>query len=245
MMEIKLNKKVNLKDHTMIEGFPGIGLVGTIAAGYIVEKKAMEPIGYIVSNDFPPMTTIHHGRPYLPARLYHDPRNKCCVLLAEFVVPSKSVYPLSSAILDFVHSSGIRQVVSLAGMTSAKEATGKIYGIASNDKIAKLLESKGIELIKEGVTTGVSGVLLAKCALEGFPAMSLLAESQQGLPDPRAAATLLGKLDELIGLKIDTKALMKEAGVIETKMRQITDQMRKVKRTYKQAEGGEYPPMYG
>jgi uncharacterized protein len=245
MTEIKLLKKVNLKNYTMVEGFPGIGLVGTIAAGYIVEKKAMEPVGYILSDDFPPMTTIHHGRPYLPARIYRDSHNKFCVLLAEFVVPSKVVYPLSSAILDFVHSSGIKQIVSLAGMTSAKAGTGKIYGIASNDTVAKFLEKKGIELIKEGVTTGVSGVLLAKCALEGFPAMSLLAESQQGYPDPRAAATLLEKLDSIIGMKIDTKALMKEAGVIETKMRQMTEQLRKVKKTYKRAEGGEYPPMYG
>ena len=34
--EIVLTKKVNLKDYILIEGFPGIGLVGTIAAGYIV-----------------------------------------------------------------------------------------------------------------------------------------------------------------------------------------------------------------
>ncbi len=246
MAEIKLTTKVDLRNYTMIDGFPGIGLVGTIAAGYIVEKKAMEPIGYLASEKFPPMTTIHHGRPYFPARIYREPRDKFCVLLAEFVVPSEVVYPLSSEIFSFVKANGIKQVISLAGMTSAKEGGGKIYGIASNDAMAKFLENKGIELIKEGVTTGVSGVLLARCAVEGFPAVSLLAESQQNYPDPRAAAMLLEKLRDLMGMKIDTKALLREAGIIEAKMRQMTEQMRKVsKPTYKRTGESEYPPMYG
>jgi uncharacterized protein len=241
--EIILTKKVNLKDYILIEGFPGIGLVGTIAAGYIVEKRNMEPIGYITSDKFPPMTTIHAGKPYFPARIYRDRKGDFCVLFAEFVVPANSVHDLSELILNFAKQKGIKQIVSLAGMSSQKEASPDIFGIASNEEMANYLKVKKIKLIQEGVTTGVSGVLLAKCASQDFPAFSLLAESKGGYPDPRASAILLSKLDSLIGLKVDTKALLEEAGVIETKMKKMIDQIKKEGGVY-QKVSEDYPSMY-
>lgn len=241
--EIVLTKKVNLKDYILIEGFPGIGLVGTIAAGYIVEKRNMEPIGYIMSDKFPPMTTIHQGKPYFPARIYRDKKADFCVLFAEFVVPASSVNDLSELILNFAKQKGIKQIVSLAGMSSQKEGTPELYGIASNDEMSNYLKAKKIKMIQEGVTTGVSGVLLAKCAATGFPAFSLLAESKSGYPDPRAAATLLEKLEAVVGLKVDIKALLQEAGVIETKMKKMIDQIKKEGGTYQRATQ-EFPSMY-
>jgi uncharacterized protein len=235
--EIVLTKKVNLKDNILIEGFPGIGLVGTIAAGYIVEKRGMEPIGYVTSSKFPPMTTIHKGRPYFPARIYKDKSSNFCVLIAEFVVPASEVNGLAEAILNFAKANGIKQVISLAGMSSNKPGDTEIFGIASNDEMANYLDSKKIQLIKEGVTTGVSGVLLAKCATRNFPAFSLLAESKTGYPDPKASAALLNKLSGLIGMKIDLKALLEEAGAIDLRIKRMITQMKKDKGTYEKAEG--------
>ena len=120
--KVTITKKTNLKNCILIEGFPGIGLVGTIAAGYIVEKRKMKPIGHIYSDKFPPMTTIHEGKAFFPARIYKDPKKDFCVLLAEFVVPSRSVYELADEILDFVKRSGIKQVVSLSGMSFSHES---------------------------------------------------------------------------------------------------------------------------
>ena len=89
----------------------------------------------------------------------------------------------------------------------------------------------------------MSGVLLAKCASQNFPAFSLLAESKGGYPDPRASAVLLSKLDSLIGLKVDIKALLEEAGVIETKMKKMIDQIKKEGGVY-QKVSEDYPSMY-
>ncbi|NYZ79640.1 proteasome assembly chaperone family protein [Candidatus Micrarchaeota archaeon] len=246
-MEVKiiLDKKAELKDHVLVEGFPGIGLVGTIAAGYLVEKRKMIPIGHIYSDAFPPMTSIHNGRPYFPARIYKDPNANFCVLMAEFVVPSNAVHMISNEILRFIKDQKIRQVVSLAGMTSAKEDEKRgIYGIASNDEMAAYLKLKKVPLINEGVTTGVSGVLIAQCAVENFPAMSLLVESKSGEPDPRAASDLLKKLENVIGLKVDTADLLSEAGRIEAQMGKMMEQVKKGKRVYARSEKAGEVPMY-
>ena len=42
MIEIKLVKDVDMKGATLIEGFPGIGLVGPMAVSYIIDKLNME-----------------------------------------------------------------------------------------------------------------------------------------------------------------------------------------------------------
>lgn len=238
--EIILTEKVNLKNHVLIEGFPGIGLVGTIAAGYIVEKLGMKPIGHIVSDRFPPIVTIHKGSPYFPARIYKHPTKNFLVLVAEFVMPMESIYPLADGILEFAKKNKIRQIVSLAGMSGNSESP-KIYGIASTGEVRNFLKVKGIQLIDEGVTTGISGVLIAKCFAEKYPAMSLLVESAE-YPDPKASAVLIGKLNSLIGLDVSVKELLKEAGTIEEKMKKIMSQLKRTKESYQKAE--EFPFMY-
>ena len=233
VVEIILDKKVNLKDYTLIEGFPGIGLVGTIAAGYIIEKRKMEPIGHIYSDKFPPMTSIHQGKAYFPARIYKDSTHKICVLLAEFLIPNNVVYEVSNEIMKFAKQNKIKQIISLAGMTSAVQTddiSKKIFGIASDDKMLKFLKSKKVNIINEGVTTGVSGVTLAQCSVLNFPAASLLAESKAGEPDPRSSIELIKRLEDIVGLKVDTVDLLKEAEKIEKNMGQMMSRVKKMRR---------------
>ena len=241
---VTLSKKVDLKNSVLVEGFPGIGLVGTIAAGYLVEKLDMELIGFVESNKLPPITTIHQGQPLPPIRLYKHKSKGFVVLLAEFIVPANSVEELSDCILEFVRKNKIRQIVSLAGMSSPKADDKPIvYGIASNREMLNYLKLKGVPLIQEGITTGVSGTLISKCSRSGFPAVSLLAESRFGYPDPRASAALLQKLDSLIGLQVDTKSLLEEAAVVEARVRKMMSQMKNAQTSYERAEE-DYPSTY-
>jgi len=242
-VKILLDKKVNLRNFSLIEGFPGIGLVGTIAAGYLIEKRNMEPIGHIESPLFPPMSAIHQGKPYFPARLYKDKTNDFCILLSEFIIPSSVVYDLSDAILKFALKNKMRQIVSLAGMSSSTKTKEKIFGIASNDEMLNYLKLKKVPLVNEGITTGVSGILLAKANSLDYPMMSLLIKSSAEYPDPRAAAELIQKLDDLVGLEVDTKELLKEAKKIESKFKGMIQNIQQMK-NYKKAEQGELP-MYG
>jgi uncharacterized protein len=243
-VEIKLTKKMNLNGYTLVEGFPGIGLVGTIAVGYLAERKNSQCIGHMVSKKFPPMAIIHKGQPLFPARIYADKKRKLCYLFSEFVIPANTIYDTSSEILEWARENKIKQIVSLAGMPS--RGVGEkptIYGIASDDNLKKELMGKKVTLITEGVTSGVSGILMAKCNTEGFPAMSLLIETTHGYPDPGAAALLLKKVGEVLGIDIRTKALADEATQIESKVKKLVDQIKTGKVKYKQAE--EHYPMYG
>ncbi len=235
-----LDKKVNLKDFTLIEGFPGIGLVGTIAAGYIIEKRKMEPVGHLESEFFPPMAAIHEGRPYFPARLFKDREKDFCILLSEFIVPSNIVYDLSNTILNFAKKQGIMRIISLAGMSANGKIKNKVFGIGSNDETINYLKLKGVPLINEGITTGVSGLLLAKANSLDYPVISLLAKSSIEYPDPRASAELIKELGNLVGLEVSIDDLLKEAKTIENKFKGMIHNIQQMK-NYKKAEEGELP----
>ena len=240
-VEIVLKKKVTAKKPILLEGFPGIGLVGTITTSYIAEQRKMELIGYLKSNSFPPIAAIHEGRPMYPARIYQDLKTNMLVLFAEFVIPFEIVYDLAEAVIDFAKENAVSKIISLAGMTSigmGDVEEGKVYGIATSSKVAEFLHKNNIKVITEGATTGVSGVILAQSAAEKIPAMSLLAETSQQVPDPRAASLLVEKLNDMFNLKIDTKPLLEEADKIEHRMRGIMEQSKILDRKYKKMGGG-------
>jgi uncharacterized protein len=234
--------KYDLKSPYLIEGFPGIGLVGTMAASYLVEQLNMEPFGHVVSEKFSPIASIHNGRPLHPTRMYKSKKHNLVVLFSELVIPLNTIYPLSQEIYIWARAHKVRQIISLGGINQKGEQD-TVYGIASLPELSQMLERKGIELIKEGATTGVSGILLADCATRRFPAISLLAEAHAEYMDPRGAAMVLEALSRVTSIKVDTTALEKQGKLIEDKMKQLMEQAKGAHEDYQKTS--KLGPMYG
>ncbi|MCX6767534.1 MAG: PAC2 family protein [Candidatus Micrarchaeota archaeon] len=239
-VEIKETEPIKLKNPVIIEGFPGVGMVGTISASYLAEKLGMKIVGYLASSHFPPVAAIHDYKPVSPARIYASKKLNLIVLFSEFVVPAEIVYPLSETIIEWAKKKNAATLYSLAGIATESPAD-KIYGIASTPKIGESLKAKGIELIREGATQGVSGVLIAECASQKFPAANLMIQTNAPF-DPRGSAKLLDKLSEVIGVKIDTKPLVAEGQKVEERMKEAFDKMKKMHTDYQEFQKS---PMYG
>ncbi len=240
-MIIKINEieKLKVKNPVIIEGFPGIGMVGTISASYLAEKLGMKLVGYLASSHFPPISAIHDYKPVSPARIYASEKYDLIVLFSEFIIPSEVIYALSEKIIDWAREKKAKMIYSLAAI-AVPEPRETIHGIASTPAVAETLKKKGIDLIKEGATQGVSGVLIAECASQQFPAANLMVQTASPL-DPRAAARLLDKLSQLISVPIDTKPLLKEGEEVERKMRAAINKMKEMQAEYSKREQN---PMY-
>ena len=247
-MAIEFHMLASPKLHApvLIEGFPGLGLVGTISASYLVEKLQMEPLGYITGEQFPPLAAVHNKRPLFPARMYYSSKHNIIVFISEFVIPIMAVNELSEKIYEFAQKSKVRQVISLGGI-AIKGEQDTVYAISSLPELSAQLEKlPGVELIKEGATTGVTGVLLARGAVDKYPVVSLLAESQQGYMDPKASAMVLEALKALIKIDIDTATLEHEAAKIDTKVKEIVGKAKSAHSQYKKVENeGWLGTMYG
>ncbi|MCX6777603.1 MAG: PAC2 family protein, partial [Candidatus Micrarchaeota archaeon] len=117
MIQIKEVSKFDLDSPTLIEGFPGIGLVGTISASYIAEKLHMEPLAYLVSEKFPPLAAVHNYAPLHPARMYKSKKHNLIVLFSEFTIPLSQIYPLTEIILQWSKKNKVKQIFSLGGIS--------------------------------------------------------------------------------------------------------------------------------
>ncbi|HIH22703.1 TPA: proteasome assembly chaperone family protein [Candidatus Micrarchaeota archaeon] len=214
MNSIEFHKTADfkLKNPIVVVGLPGTGLVGSVSASHLTETLGFSFGGYISSDQFAPLAAIHNYVPMPAARIHYSEKHNMVVILSEMTIPVASSQELADKILEFAKAVKAKYVVSLGGI-SMNEDENAVYVISSDAKLSQsVIGKRGIKQIKEGATTGVSGVLLAKSALEKFPVISILAEASADYLDPHAAANALGAFSLLTGVNISTVQLEKEAG---------------------------------
>jgi len=248
-VDFHLTRPFRLKDPILVEGFPGLGLVGTISASYLVGKLKMDFVGYVTSDLFPPLAAIHDYKPQYPARIYISKKHNLIVILSEFIVPVGACYELAQRIHDFAKEHKVKQIVSLGGI-HLKSEEQKVYAIASDNKLLDgLQKADKVQLIKEGATTGVTGVLLAQGAVEGFPVVSFLAQAHEDHMDPKASAMVLEVLKDHLKLGFETRTLEAEAAEMESKMKDLLSKAKAAHIQYKKTADLGVPnnlgPMYG
>lgn len=236
MATIKEIKPISLNKPILLEGFPGVGMVGTISVMYMVKELDMELCGYL-SEKFPPFCTIHEGVPLPPARIYQSKKHNILAVISEFAIPLDVAHDVSTEIIKWAKSNGVRRIYSLGGASiKTKDSEEKVFGIATTEETRKLLEDNGIALIREGATTGVTGVLLAKAFIERIPVISLLAPTRGLGVDLISAAVIIDKFSQIERIPISTKKLIEEGAKIEKTLQKVLESAKEAHRDYKKFE---------
>ncbi len=251
MIEIKLIKKIDLEGYTLIEGFPGIGLVGPMAISYMVDKLDVDYCGYIESDKFPPLVSIHKGKPMPPVRLYVSKKNKFVFIFAEFSIPVDLVFELSESISKFVVANKLDRIISIGGTPYPKDVTNSnekdknlIFGIASSDSLTKEIEKAGVESINEGVASGISALLLSNSMTKGINDLTLLVPVNPEIIDPKYAEVAIMAINKLLHLDIDITDLEKEAQSVEAKIKDLIKKNKETHETLKKVTDATGPSMY-
>ena len=133
--------KQKLKGAVLIDGFPSVGLVGTIVANFLINTLKLEQIGIIDSPKFPAISVVKDGEPHSPMRLYAGEQicndgtcNQVVVCVSEFTPPTEITKDLVNALLDWAEKNGCTKVISAEGFNSGPKEEGQkneIYGITS------------------------------------------------------------------------------------------------------------------
>ncbi len=260
MLDIKLLSEKKLEGYTLIEGFPGVGLVGPMAVSYIIEKLSMEYFGYFESQAFPPLVSIHNGIPMHPVRLYASSKYKLVAIFAEFAIPPEMTYILSKKIMEFISANKIAKIISIGGMPSANPAIElgdsqdsdskdvkkgeTVYAIISRPDISDELKDSGVVPITEGVATGISAILMIDAVAQKIPDINILVQVDQNVVDPRYAEIAIKSVDKIADLKIDITELDKEAKQVESKIHDILKKNKESHDSYKKAAEETGPSMY-
>ncbi len=246
MIEIKMQKK-NLDGYTFIEGFPGAGLVGPMAINYLVEKLEMENIGYLESDKFPPLISIHDDVPMHPVRIYISEKLKLLTIFAEFAIPLEMTFDLSNAVYsDIIKKGGINRVVSISGIPTQQEEVPKdVFGVASSKKLVKdVIEKNGLKPIGDGMATGVNALILGMAMNDNLEDINILVPINPALIDPGYAVLAIKSMNSILGVDIDTAELDKEAKVVESKIKELMKKTKETHETYKKSLDDTGPSMY-
>jgi len=120
-------KEKNIKGAYVIDGFPSVGLVGSIVANYMVSFLNLEQIAVVDSIYFPSISLIREGIPLSPVRIYAGAlgskgQDKVVVFVSEFQPAQDILKPLSITMMDWVEDHKCRAVISPEGLLSKEES---------------------------------------------------------------------------------------------------------------------------
>lgn len=233
VIEIRKFKEMDLKDATIIEGFPSVGLVSTIVATYLIDYLKLDQICAVDSEAFPPTSMVYAMKPKFPARIYACSERKIGVFLAEFTPAPLLHRPLAKKLLEWCKQQQCSRIISPEGLPSERlclerkggAKTTQVYGVGSTENARKDLQNAGIEQLKMGMIFGVGGVLLNEGRWENFDVITLLAEACADIPDSLAAAKILEAIDGLMPhLNIETKPLYQQSKKVEDQVKSLRKQ---------------------
>ena len=215
-------------------GFPSVGMVSSIAASFIVKNMRLERVASMISADFPPYTLVQEGVPSPPVRFYagdriRNQRGEQCerlvVITAEFMPRPDLIKPVADMILHWCDQKGIETIITLEGLNTGEDPSkANPLCIASGEKCKGRIEDYGLEEMKEGMVSGISGVLLYEGDRLGNEVMCLLGPAKSDFPDARGAARLLEIIGRMLPeVELDPGPLFKEAEEIERQMKNSID----------------------
>ncbi|MEM2881905.1 MAG: PAC2 family protein [Candidatus Bathyarchaeia archaeon] len=202
-----------LRDPILVEGLPGIGLVGHMAVDNLIRAHGARPIFQILSTEFQPISMAEDGD-LRPQRnelyLLSDPSVPRDLILlfgnAQASNPSGQ-YELAECALRLAKGMGCRLVITLGGLKrdSATPAP-RIFCTATDPKLLSMALSKGAGIL-QGRVFGAAGILVGLAELMGMPGLCLLAETPGFFGDAIAAKAILLFLSRFLGAELSTREL--------------------------------------
>lgn len=223
---IVYKERPQLKAPVLIEGLPGVGNVGKLAAEHLVDQLKAVKFIEMYSKFFPPQVLVNDSG---IVRLVNneffyvkrpDAENDLVVLVGDYQgLTPDGQYELSDRILAVAKELGVEIIFTLGGYGLGKMIEKpRVLGAATDEKLVEDMKSVGVTFSKGEPGSGIvgaSGLLLGLGALQGMKAVCLMGETSGYFVDPKAAQALLEVLSRRLGFKIDLSELEDRAQQID------------------------------
>ncbi len=220
---IKELVKVELNNPILIEGLPGLGLVGKIATRYLIKQLKAERFAYLYSPHFPYFVLVSKkGNVRLLRGTFHFWKNKKGKNdLIFFTGDSQAQtiegqYEISDRILDFAKQYNARMVVTIGGYRIEAKDKPKVIAAATNQELLnRALQAKAMISPMGSPIVGTAGLILGLARFKKVDALCLLGETRGYLPDPKAAKSILEVLQTVLGFDVNLTGLDEEIAKAE------------------------------
>jgi len=241
--KIRVHKDMpKLKDPIFIEGLPGVGNVGRIAAGYLAEQLKAEEFAELFSPHFLPFVLLHQSSEVHVLKnefFFWKAKKKDQRDLVILIGDSQSIDPIGhyeivETTLDFLEKLNVKDIITIAGLNVGKmDKDPKVIGAVSDVDLIKKYKNYGIDFAagsKVGTIVGASGLFLGLGKYRGMKGLCLLGETTGFpiIPDPKSAEVVLKALTKILNVKIDMDK-------IEDKVKEMENFMKKIEKVQSRA----------
>jgi len=216
-----------------VEGLPGVGHVGKLAAEHLVEEFDGELVRRVHSEHFPPQVTVDDESvaSLAAAEIYavHAGGADLLVLVGDFQAgDAVGQYRVAEAFLDVAASFDASEILTLGGAPTGEMVEEyTVIGAVTDVKHQERFAAAGVEFRPSEPTGGIvgtSGLLLGLGARRGLPAACLMGETSGYLVDPRSAQAVLEVLQHVLDFEVDFGSLEDRAEELEEMIREFQEQ---------------------
>ena len=197
-----------LENPVFVQGLPGFGNVGRIAAHLLIKFSEAKPFAELYSPSFPDYVSIStKGIAYLPKyEFYSAPmeKNNLVIMTGETQPSFDDVlahYQVCSEIVDFVEKLGCHFVVTMGGVPLTEDKT-QVYVAATSPRLATEFMEKGAVVYSKGRIVGGTGLTLALAKEHGLEGVCLLGTTTGFKADRGAGFRVFKFLMKALGKEI-------------------------------------------
>ncbi len=235
---------IELDEPTLVEGLPGLGLVGKIATDHLIEQFDMTYYAAVDCDGIPQIAIYEDGTPDLlpPVRLYADEERDLLALRSDVPISSDAAPQFAECVTAWVESNDVTPLY-LSGLPHQKQAGTSSRTVRHRNR-------------RHGPTTGrvrhrVSRRRWVQSAARparsstapagrSVDAIGLIVQSDPQFPDPEAARILLEKgIDPIAGIEVNTEELVESAEEIREQKEQFAQRMQETE----EAESSQAQPL--
>jgi len=182
-----------LKHPVLVEGLPGFGNVGKIAAQLLIDHTHAKLFAELYAPSFPDFVIVNKNGTCRPPRYEFyassTDKNQFIILTGDSQPSIEDViahYEICSEILDFAEKYGCKFVITLGGVPTSRPGE-EVYVAATSEELAAENVKKGAMLYGKGRIVGATGLILGLAKERGLEGICLLG-STIGLEADRGAA---------------------------------------------------------
>lgn len=230
-------EKVAPKSAILIEGLPGLGMVGKIATEYLVKQLRARRIAELYSPHFAYYVLVNKkGSVRLLRSVFHYWKNEKdgneLIMLTGDSQPQtvEGQYEVADAILDFAGKKNVKLIITIGGFREeAGDEPQVLVSATSQGLLRKALEAGAKNSPSGNPIVGTAGLLIGLAEFKKMDGVCFLVETPGYLSDPRAAKSVLNILKKMLGFDVDLAGLDKEilrSERIEERMKKIEEERR-------------------
>ena len=228
---IKELKGVEPKNPILIEGLPGLGLVGKIAIRYLIKKLKAKKFAHLYSPHFPYFVLVNKKGNVRLLRgtfyLWENKNGQNDLVLFTGDSQSQTIegqYEIADRMLDFSQKYNIKTVVTIGGYRMETKEKPNVFAAAIDQELLDKALKAGAALSNSGSPiVGTAGLMLGLARFKKISALCLLGETRGYLPDPLAARSVLEVLKSTFDFELDLNGLNEEIAKAETMVTRLQE----------------------